>query len=378
MAGNKSLNAAAAAKQDEFYTQLSDIEKELRHYRKHFAGKTVLCNCDDPFESDFFKYFVLNFNRLGLAKLIATCYAGSPIIYTQMNLFGEKEEVIQAEREKKPYKVEVTQVYDTTGDGGVDMLDVAELFRTGKNSLELLEGDGDFRSPECLALLDEADIVVTNPPFSLFREYVAVLIEHQKKFLVIGSQNAITYKDVFQLFKDDMIWMGYHCGDMAFRVPGYFEPRETRYWQDEDGQKWRSLGNVTWFTNLDIKKRHEELILVKHYAPEKYPTYDNCNAIEIAKINDIPCDYAGMMGVPITFLHKYSPDQFEILGLDYDKSIPGNYGLNEQFVHDYYQQGNTGSISTGHPSLGYYTQERKVVRTYRRVLIRNRHPEEVK
>lgn len=378
MGGNKSLNAAAAAKQDEFYTQLTDIEKELRHYRKHFAGKTVLCNCDDPFESNFFKYFVLNFNKLKLKKLIATCYAGSPIVYTQMNLFGEPEEVVQAEHEKKPYKVEVTQVYDTTGNGGVDMFDVAELFRMGKNSLELLKGDGDFRSPECLTLLDEADIVVTNPPFSLFREFVSVLTEHQKKFLIIGSQNAITYKDIFQHFKDNRIWMGYHCGDMAFRVPDYFEPRATRYWQDEDGQKWRSLGNVAWFTNLDIKRRHETLILVKRYTPESYPTYDNCNAIEIAKISDIPCDYSGIMGVPITFLHKYSPDQFEILGLDYDKTIPGNGGLKEQFVDDYYAQGNTGSISIGHPSLGYYTPDNKAVRTYRRVLIRNLYPEEAR
>ena len=378
MAGNKSLNAAAAAKQDEFYTQLTDIEKELRHYRKHFAGKTVLCNCDDPFESNFFKYFVLNFNRLKLQKVIATCYAGSPIVYTQMNWFGDPEDVVQVMQEKKPYKVEVTQVYDTTGDGGVDMFDVAELFRTGKNSLELLKGDGDFRSPECLALLDEADIVVTNPPFSLFRDYVNVLMEHKKKFVIIGSQNSITYKDIFQYFKDDLIWMGYHCGDMAFRVPDYFEPRATRYWQDETGQKWRSLGNVAWFTNLDIKRRHESMILIKRYTPDAYPIYDNCDAIEVQKTSDIPCDYTGLMGVPITFLHKYSPDQFEILGLDYDKSIPGNHGLCEQFVKDYYSQGNTGSISVGHPSLGYYTQDGKTVRTYRRILIRNKYPEEAK
>lgn len=378
MAGNKSLNAAAAAKQDEFYTQLTDIEKELRHYRKHFTGKTVLCNCDDPFESNFFKYFVLNFNKLKLKKLIATCYAGSPIVYTQMNLFGEPEEVIQAEREKKAYKVEVTQVYDTTGDGGVDMFDVAELFRMGKNSLELLKGNGDFRSDECLALLDEADIVVTNPPFSLFRDYVNTLMEHKKKFVIIGSQNSITYKDIFQYFKDDMIWMGYHCGDMSFRVPDYFEPRATRYWQDESGQKWRSLGNVAWFTNLDIKRRHESMILIKRYSPDAYPIYDNCDAIEVQKTSDIPYDYSGLMGVPITFLHKYSPDQFEILGLDYDKSIPGNHGLCEQFVEDYYSQGNTGSISVGHPSLGYYTQDGKTVRTYRRILIRNKNPEEAK
>lgn len=315
MAGNKSLNAAAAAKQDEFYTQLTDIEKELRHYRKHFAGKTVLCNCDDPFESNFFKYFVLNFNKLKLRKLIATCYAGSPIVYTQMNLFGEPEEVVQVkQQEKKPYKVEVTQVYDTTGDGGVDMFDVAELFRTGKNSLELLEGDGDFRSPECLALLDDADIVVTNPPFSLFREYVAVLMEHDKKFIIIGSENAVTYKEVFPLLKNNKMWLGHCNGDMAFRVPDHYEPRETRFWIDETGQKWRSMGNIAWFTNLDIKRRHEPMILIRRYNPDMYPHYDNFDAIDVDSLENIPYDYPGIMGVPLTFMQKHDPSQFEIIG----------------------------------------------------------------
>lgn len=366
MAGNKSLNAAAAAKQDEFYTQLTDIEKELRHYRKHFTGKTVLCNCDDPFESNFFKYFVLNFNKLKLKKLIATCYAGSPIVYTQMNLFGEPEEVIQAEREKKAYKVEVTQVYDTTGDGGVDMFDVAELFRMGKNSLELLKGDGDFRSDECLALLDEADIVVTNPPFSLFREYVGTLMEHEKKFLIIGSQNAVSYQDIFAYLKQNQIWLGYNNGDMAFRVPDYFEPRETRYWQDENGQKWRSLGNIAWFTNLDIKKRHEEIILVKRYDSDQYRKYVNFDAIEISKVSDIPCDYAEYMGVPITFLDKYNPNQFEIIGISRE--------LVRTVSDDVRKNG-------AYPQVGRFylnTGEAKYKKVYERLVIRNLHPEEAK
>lgn len=368
MAGNKSLNAAAAAKQDEFYTQITDIEKELRHYRKHFAGKTILCNCDDPFESNFFKYFVLNFNRLGLAKLIATCYAGSPIVYTQMNLFGEPEEVVQAEREKKPYKVEVTQVYDTSGDGGVDMLDVAELFRTGKNSLELLEGDGDFRSPECLALLDEADIVVTNPPFSLFREYIATLMEYRKKFIIIGSQNAVAYKEIFPLLQHNEVWLGHCNGDMAFRVPDHYEARDTRYWQDETGQKWRSLGNIAWYTNLDIRKRHEELILVKKYDPELYPRYVNFDAIEVTRTVDIPCDYAGLMGVPITFLDKYNPDQFEIVGSSKELSKP---------MKDFAEK---GTYLAGGPR--FYIEQKNGVylykRLYDRIVIRNLHPEEAK
>ena len=315
MAGNTSLGTAKTAKEDEFYTQLSDIEKEMRYYRRHFKGKTVLCNCDDPFESNFFKFFVLNFQRLGLKKLIATCYAGSPITGSQLSLF----DVLGGDESKigKPYKAVVTTVYDATGDGGVDMLDVAELFKSGENELTELEGDGDFRSPECLELLKEADIVVTNPPFSLFREYIATLMEYQKHFIVIGSQNAITYKEIFGYLMRNEMWLGNKFGDMAFTVPDYYEPRATRYWQDDTGQKWRSMGNICWFTNLDIKKRHEQLILVRRYAghEDEYPRYDNYDAIEVSKVADIPSDYAGVMGVPITFLDKHNPDQFEIVGL---------------------------------------------------------------
>ena len=283
MAGNNSnLGAAKRAKNDEFYTQLTDIEKELRHYRKHFKGATVLCNCDDPFESNFFKFFVLNFKRLGLKKLIATCYEGSAVAEYR-------------DGRAKPYKAVVTTVHDTTGDGGVDMEDVRNLFE-----LVELEGDGDFRSEECLALLDEADIVVTNPPFSLFREYVAVLMEHQKKFIIIGNKNAITYKEIFPLLKDNSVWLG------SESPSEFFTP---------DGMTKRVNGLTRWFTNLDIKKRHEELILVKKYAghEDEYPTYDNYDAIEVSKVADIPLDYDGVMGVPITFLDKYSPEQFEIL-----------------------------------------------------------------
>ncbi|MBF0949346.1 MAG: adenine-specific methyltransferase EcoRI family protein [Actinomyces sp.] len=313
MAGNRSLDRAKAAKKDEFYTQLSDIEKEMRHYRRHFKGKTILCNCDDPFESNFFKFFVLNFQRLGLKKLIATCYAGSPITGSRLSLF----DVLGGDDSNrgKPYKAVVTKVYDATGDGGVDMLDVAELFKSGENELMELEGDGDFRSPECLELLQEADIVVTNPPFSLFREYIATLMEYQKYFIVIGNQNAITYKEIFPLLMENKMWLGNHFGDMVFTVPDSYEPRATRYWQDENGQKWRSMGNVCWFTNLDIKKRHEMLILVKRYSghEDEYPRYDNYDAINVDRVKDIPEDWMGVMGVPITFLDKYNPDQFELV-----------------------------------------------------------------
>lgn len=310
MAKSNSLGRAKDAKQDEFYTQLADIENELRHYRPHFKGKTVLCNCDDPYESNFFKYFALNFNKLKLKKLIATCYSGSPIAGTQLSLFGDETE----DERRTPYKAVVTTVHDTTGEGGIDMLDVAELFRAGENTIERLHSDGDFRSPECLELLDESDIVVTNPPFSLFREYLTTLIDHNKQILIIGSENAITYKEVFRLLQEDKVWLGYNNGDMAFQVPDDYEPRATRYWQDETGQKWRSMGNICWYTNLDIKKRHEEMILVKRCKPESYPKYENYDAIEVSKLADIPCDYRGIMGVPITFMDRYSPDQFVILG----------------------------------------------------------------
>ncbi|MBP0954064.1 MAG: adenine-specific methyltransferase EcoRI family protein [Oscillospiraceae bacterium] len=363
MAGNKSLNAAAKAKQDEFYTQLTDIEKELRYYKKHFRGKTVLCNCDDPYESNFFRYFAMNFNFLGLKKLIATCYTGSPIAGRQLSLFDAEEG-----EPNRPYKAVITTVYDKTGDGGVDMFDVAELFRTGENELTELEGDGDFSSPECLALLDEADIVVTNPPFSLFREYLAILVEHKKSFLILGSQNNITYKEVFPLLMANKVWLGNKSGDMAFAVPDDYEPRETRYWQDETGQKWRSLGNICWFTNLDIRKRHEELILVKYYNPDEYPHYDNYDAIEVSKVSEIPLDYEGVMGVPITFLDSYNPDQFEILGIT-DRN--NQYGLTTKI----YTRADGSNYSDCNRRGAIRQADGTLKSTYARLLIRNLHPE---
>ncbi|MCM1519118.1 MAG: adenine-specific methyltransferase EcoRI family protein [Pseudoflavonifractor sp.] len=309
MAGNKSLNAAAKAKQDEFYTQMPDIANELRHYKHHFSGKVVLCNCDDPFESNFFKFFALNFNAWGLKKLICTCYNGSPIAGTELSLFGSDRETGIG---RQAYKVELTELTDINGDGATDLLDVRELLRA--NPPTLLKGNGDFGSDECVELLDEADIVVTNPPFSQFRRFVALLMEHKKKFLIIGNQNAITYKEIFPLIRNNQLWLGYKSGDMAFTVPDSYEPRQTRFWIDGTGQKWRSMGNICWYTNLDHKKRHELLDLYKMYSPEEYPKYDNYNAIEVGRVSDIPMDYDGYMGVPITFLDKYNPEQFEIFG----------------------------------------------------------------
>lgn len=304
MAGNKSMTKAKENKADEFYTQLIDIEKELKHYKEHFKDKIVFCNCDDPYESNFFKYFAMNFNFLGLKKLIATCYDSSPIVGTQLSLFPEKN----------PYKIEITEVLDSNGDGAVDLSDVEYLLKNKNNTRAKLKS-GDFRSDECIELLKECDIVVTNPPFSLFREYVAQLVEYDKKFLIIGNQNALTYKETFKLIKENKVWIGYNSGDMAFTVPNHYEARETRFWIDEKGQKWRSLGNICWFTNLDIEKRHEDLLLYKKYNVEEYPKYDNYDAINVNKTADIPNDYDGIMGVPITFIDKYNPEQFEILGL---------------------------------------------------------------
>ncbi len=315
MGGNTSLIKANKAKEDEFYTQLKDIENELKHYRKHFQGKTVFCNCDDPYESNFFKYFAANFNFLGLKKLIATCYMGSPIIGKQFEQLSVFDILQDKENSPKrfPYKIEITEVTDTNGDGAVDLTDVEYLLKNKNNAMTLLEGDGDFRSPECVELLKEADIIVTNPPFSLFREFIAQLVEYNKKFLVIGNQNAITYKEIFPLIMNNKIWLGYRSGDMAFTVPEYYEERQTRFWIDENGQKWRSLGNICWYTNLDHKKRHEELELYKKYTPEEYPKYDNYDAINVDKVADIPYDYYGNIAVPITYVDKYSPEQFDII-----------------------------------------------------------------
>ena len=378
--GNVNLSAAKTAKKDEFYTQLTDIEKEMRYYRKHFKDKTVFCNCDDPFESNFFKYFVLNFNRLGLKKLIATCYTGSPIANKQLSIFdilGESEET-----QNKPYKAVVTTVYDKTGDGGVDMLDVAELFKSGENELTELEGDGDFRSPECLELLDEADIVVTNPPFSLFREYVGVLVAHQKKFIIIGNVNAVKYRETFPLIMSNELWLGasIHSGDRAFFVPDDYPLDAAGCGIDEaTGRKYIRVKGVRWFTNLDIKQRHEDLILVKRYDPDYYRRFDNYDAIIVDSVADIPCDYSDVMGVPITFLDKYNPGQFDIIGrtgnIEWATSECNFFTPpSEEMQNKYKKQNKTWRVQNG-----YYVTEDGVAHTvYDRLFIRNKHPEEPK
>lgn len=297
---NKNLNKAKGAKKDEFYTQLDDINNELRHYREHFRGKTVLCNCDDPRVSNFFKYFAYNFEFLGLKKLIATCYKSQDV-----NLFSE------GTSEQAVYLI---YEGDKNGNHIPDDEEIEVL---------PLQGDGDFRSPECIEFLKEADIVVTNPPFSLFREYVAQLIKYDKKFLIIGNVNAVTYKEIFPLIMNNQIWFGasIHSGDRKFWVPDDYKLEAAGCGIDETGRKYIRVKGVRWFTNLDYKDRHEDIILYKQYSSEEYPKYDNYDAIHITKTELIPNDYDGIMGVPITFLDKYNSSQFEILGMT-DRDSP--------------------------------------------------------
>jgi hypothetical protein len=317
---NTGLNKAGQAKKDEFYTQIVDIEKELKHYKNQFRGKIVYCNCDDPFESNFFKYFAGNFNALGLKRLIATSYKPSPIANTQLGLFGDDKTLNTPKGRPKinANKLIINEVDDIDGDGAFDLRDIAEQLKANKNNeWSPLEDEGDFRSAESIELLKQADIVVTNPPFSLFREYVAQLVEFKKKFLIIGNINAITLKEVFPLIKDNKMWLGasIHSGDREFEVPKDYPLHAAGYRVDEQGKKFIRVKGVRWFTNLDYEERHEDLILYKKYSPEEFPTYDNYAAINIDKTAEIPMDYKGVMGVPITFIDKYNPEQFEILGI---------------------------------------------------------------
>ncbi|MET0011757.1 adenine-specific methyltransferase EcoRI family protein [Dehalococcoides mccartyi] len=321
---NQNFHRASAAKKDEFYTQLVDIEKELKHYKQQFRGKVVYCNCDDPFESNFFKYFAANFNALGLKKLVTTSYVKSPIVGGQLPLF-EVEGLKPSGKE--PFKIEITEVPDIDGDGAISLDDVIQLLKHNKNTATPLLGNGDFRSDECIELLQNVDIVVTNPPFSLFREYVTQLMNYNKKFLILGDQNAITYKEIFGYIKANKLWLGYDNGGTKwFQVPmDYDIPTESRK-KIVHGVKYFSMGRILWFTNLDTVKRHEKLTLYKKYKPEEYPNYDEYNAINIDRSMDIPMDYTGVMGVPVTFVDKYNPEQFEIIGIDRYVEDNPNYG----------------------------------------------------
>jgi hypothetical protein len=390
MAGKDALARANRAKNDEFYTQLADVEAELRHYRDQFRGKIVFCNCDDPYESNFFKFFAMNFNHLGLKKLITTSYDGSPITGEQLSLL-DTEGVPEDTPEKSAYRVEITEVPDLNNDGAIDLSDVECLLKTKRNVLTLLVGNGDFRSAECTELLEETDIVVTNPPFSLFREYVAQLVRYDKKFLILGNQNAITYSEIFSLIKKDRLWLGYdNGGEKWFRVPDDYEHTTTQSRiRVENGVRFLSMGNINWFTNLDTTKRHDTITLYKRYSPADYPHYDNYDAIEVSRYADIPYDYGGAMGVPITFLDKYNPDQFQILGWtrgsDEFEARPTKRYMNARQIKPDGAESNGGKVNTGPTLLMAQRPARTtvyvadgvdgyLVQPYMRIIVRNRTP----
>ena len=327
MGGNSILNNAkySQGNTDEWYTTYETIEEELSHYTAQFENKSVLCNCDDPFESNFCYYFLKNFNKLKLKKLICTSYSGSKI--DQIN--GCEQHSLQLyfsdglpATARQGYVLMVTSMPGNIKDEVSD--EIIESVLKKKNTVKRLKGNGDFRSEECVRYLKECDICCTNPPFSLFAELFSLLVKYDKHFLLIGNQNAITYKEIFPYIKENKAWVGYRFGDMSFRVPADTKPRNTRFWVDETGQKWRSLGNAMWLTNLDIPRRHKTLSLFQKYKPELYPKYDNYDAINVRRVADIPVDYEGVMGVPITYLKYHNDLQFEIIG-------EANHGSDNEF-----------------------------------------------
>ena len=376
------LRAAKDAKKDEFYTQLNDIELELKNYKKEFKDKIILCNCDDPYESNFFKYFAINFNYLGLKKLIATCYDGSPFTGSQLSLFDfMNEESISNKR--TAYKIEITEVEDFNKDGAIDLFDVELLLKNKKNVLTKLNGNGDFRSDECVELLKESDIVVTNPPFSLFREFVTLLEQNDKKYVIMGNTNALSYQEIFRLFKEDKIRTGY----TNFNVGMYFfVPESTeKYHKIIDGKKAVRVATSCWFTNLPVSRHNEFLTLYKNYSKDLYPSFDNYDAINVNIYTDIPCDYDGVMGVPITFLDKYNPNQFEIIGMAktplgnslrtkvYGQQVQHKVGESSIQIVTKLNDGPAILVSSIPESGNYYTIGDKIyISKYARLLIRRK------
>ncbi len=370
MAKNKGLSKAKDAKKDEFYTRYEDIQAELNHYEEHFRGKTVLCNCDDPFESNFCKFFLRNFNYLGLRRLICTSYSSSSVVGQQLSIFDEDNERVVP---GNGYVMDITEPPMANGRGISDE-DIYRLLSSKKRGVKKLKGTGDFRSEECIAYLKQADLVVTNPPFSLFKEYVAQLMAYQKKFLIIGNQNAITYKEIFPLIKDNKLWLGYGFKGNV----GFFEsPYQDYAVSSQHKEGLIRVSGVMWFTNLDLQKRHETMILYRKYNPDDYPRYVTFDGIDVNETSEIPKDYAGIMGVPKTFMDKYNPDQFEILGYEReDENIQvGIANMPEEFLADYRRQGGTGHYTKGMKMLCYYNSEGKAKIPFSRILIRNKHPE---
>ena len=389
---NKNHTSAKRAKNDEFYTQFGDIQREIEAYLEYnpdvFRGKVVYCNCDDPYESNFFRYFVLNFNKLGLKRLITTSYNPSPIANTQLELFGDDKPLKKPKGRPKATanRFIINEAHDIDGDGEFNLKDVAKQLKANKqNEWTPLEGDGDFRSDECIDMLKQSDIVVTNPPFSLFREYVKQLVDYNRMFVIIGSMNAITYKEIFPLIKNNKLWLGngFHAGNAYFFTPNTREFASGVFDAKTGLVKFR---NVCWFTNLDHGRRHQPLPLMtmeenlkfsKHKnikGKKKYDEYDNYDAIEVPFTDAIPSDYDGVMGVPISFLDKYNPEQFRILGTSDNGLVDDKFkktpGLTKDFVDDYYKGGGTGAYKEGNPTAGYY-QNNVAKMAYKRIFIKH-------
>lgn len=319
MANNSILNKARYTENtDEWYTDYVTVESEVSHYSEQFQGKVVLCNCDDPYKSAFTTYFLKNFNTLKLKKLICTSYKGSRIV-DQSTIVDDNYSPLV---DNAAY-VMVVEQFPNIEEGLLQGDSIADLINKLK-VVKKLKGDGDFRSEECVEYLKEADIVVTNPPFSKFIDLFSLLVKYKKQYLLIGNQNAITYKEIFPFIKSGQAWIGYRFGDMAFKVPNDTQPRKYRFWVDETGQKWRSLGNAMWLTNLDNERKHQQLVLTCKYDPEKYPKYDDFDAINVSRVLEIPSDYTGIMGVPLTYLKYHNDSQFEIIG-------EANHGSDNEF-----------------------------------------------
>lgn len=397
---NENQHRARADKNDEFYTQLSDISNELKYYKHHFRDKVIICNCDDPYESNFVKYFILNFQELGLKKLIATCYDGSPISATEFEPCDLFEQSFQSTPKtninkqvqtlvSKAYKIEVTGVKDFNNDGAIDLEDAKQLLQQ-PGVVTLLEGNGDFRSEECLALLDEADICITNPPFSLIEEFITTLIEHNKQFLILGQLGHASYKTLFPLLQENKMWLGHNSRAMEFIVPKTTD-RQNIY-TDENGQYKAKFGNIAWYTNLDNARRHEELVMYKDYILDGTVPYDNYDAINVDLVAEIPYNYFGVMGVPISFLDKHNPEQFVILGLaqKYGMGLQRNKLYNNYLEYNELNKptGSTGVKINGNPIIkGKPTNKKKykyfmntegdiVQSLYSRIFIKRKYKED--
>jgi hypothetical protein len=393
---NSNLTNAKRAKNDEFYTQFGDIQKEIEAYLEFdpdvFRGKVVYCNCDDPYESNFFRYFVLNFNKLGLRRLITTSYKPSPVANTQLELYGDDKTLTKSKGRPKinANRFIINEVHKNACDGEFNLKAVATKLKVNKNNeWTPLDADGDFRSEESIQLLKQADIVTTNPPFSLFREYIRQLVDYDKKFLIIGNLNAITYKEVFPLLKENKVWLGnnykVNAGAMLFEIPEKIAnlAQVRQIITNESGKKVyvTRVQGVRWFTNLDHGRRHQPIPLmtkaevIKFVTKKPFVKYDNYDAIEVSLVKNIPSDYGGVMGVPVSILDKHCPDQFEILGTSdnglVDDKFKSTPGLTKEFVDDYYKAGGTGAYKEGNPTAGIY-ENKEARMAYKRIFIRHK------